>query len=151
MPSITQLSAATITGHITVSDTDPGTTVKSQQITVTFAIVNQAVIELSNTLMVFNNTSNIQNASQLLIVTDTGSAPLNWALSITNSSPVQWLTVDNTSGSLSPGATTDLVNVTCDSTHLTPGTYNATIQVYDTDKGTPVASQTVAVTLVVSP
>lgn len=150
MPSITQLNAATITAHITVSNTDPGTPVKSQQITVTFVIVNQAVISLSDTQMVFDSNSNIQSSSQLLLVTNTGSASLKWALSITNKSPVQWLTVDNTGGVLAPGATTAPVNVTCDSTNLSPGTYNATIQVYDTDTGTPVSPITVPVTLVVS-
>ncbi len=150
MPSITQLNAAAITAHITVRDTDPGTTIKSQQITVTFLIVNQAVINLSDNQMVFDNNSNIQISSQLLLVTNTGSAPLNWALSITNKSPVQWLTVDNMGGSLNPGATTTPVNVTCDSTNLSPGTYNATIQVDDTDTGTPVSPVTVTVTLVVA-
>ncbi len=150
IPSIAQLNASTITAHISVNDRDPGTTVKSQQITVTFVIVNQAVINLSTVQMDFGNNSNIQISSQLLFVTNTGSAPLNWGLSITNTSPVQWLMVDNTGGSLNPGATTAPVNVTCDSTNLSPGTYNATIQVYDTDTGTPVSPVTVAVTLVVT-
>jgi hypothetical protein len=148
-PSITQLSAATISAHITVSDTDLDTTVNSQQITVTFVIVNQAVIDLNENQMSFSHTSNIQTSSQLLIVTNTGSAPLNWALTISNSSPVQWLSVDNTAGTLTSG-TTDFANVTCDSSHLSPGTYSATLTVYDTDKGTPVLAQNVTVTLVVS-
>lgn len=148
-PSITQLSAATYSAHITVSDTDPGTTVKSQQITVTFVIVNQAVINLNENQMSFAHTSDIQVSSQLLIVTDTGSATLNWGLTMSNSSPVQWLAVDNTGSSLTPG-TTDFVNVTCDSTHLSPGTYSATLTVYDTEKGTPVPGQSITVTLVVS-
>jgi formylmethanofuran dehydrogenase subunit E-like metal-binding protein len=149
-PSITQLSAQTINASITVKDSDSGTTVKSQQIAVTFIIVNQAVISLNTNQMSFNNTSNIQVSSQLLIVTNTGSAPLNWALTVSNSSPVQWLTVDNTGGTLAPGGTTALINVTCDSTNLSPGTFSATLKVVDTDAGTPVAPQTITVTLVVS-
>jgi Viral BACON domain len=148
-PSIAQLSASTVKALITVKDTDPGATIKSQQVAVTFVIVNQAVIGLNATQQQFNHTSSIQMSSQLLILTDTGSAPLNWALTITNSSPVQWLTVDNMGGSLSPGIIS-FINVTCDSTNLSPGTYTATLQIYDTDAGTPVTPQTVTVTLVVS-
>ena len=149
-PSITQLGPQTINASITVKDTDPGTTVKSQQIAVTFKIVNQAVISLNANQMSFNTTSIIQVSTQLLTVTNTGSAPLNWSLTVSNSSPVQWLAVDNTGGTLASGGTIALINVTCDSTHLSPGTFTATLKVVDTDSGTPVAPQTVTVTLVVS-
>ncbi|HEV2579773.1 MAG TPA: hypothetical protein VGT44_02880, partial [Ktedonobacteraceae bacterium] len=46
-PSIAQLSAATIKALITVYDTDKGTTVKSQQVALTFVIINQAAITLN--------------------------------------------------------------------------------------------------------
>ena len=148
-PTITQASAGALNALITVTDTDAGAPVKSQQVKVTITIVNQAVISLSKNQFTFNTTSAIPNSSQLLTVTNTGSAPLNWSISITNTSPVPWLSVDNSGGTLAPGGV-DLINVASDSTLLSPGTFTATLAVSDTDAGTPVHAQTITVTLVVS-
>ncbi|HLX58793.1 MAG TPA: choice-of-anchor D domain-containing protein [Ktedonobacteraceae bacterium] len=148
-PSISQVSASVLKALITVKDTDSGTPVKSQQVSVTITIVNQAVISLNRNQFTFSNTAAIPSSTQLLTITNTGSAALNWSLTITNSSPVPWLSVDNSSGMLNPGGI-DLINVTCDSALLPPGTYTATLTAHDTDTGTPVTSQTVTVTLVVS-
>lgn len=148
-PSIAQLPASVASALITVVDTDPGTPVKSQQVKVTFTIVNQAVISISQVKMAFTHDSTITISTQPFIITNTGSAPLNWSIQISNTSAVQWLSVDNPGGTLVPSAS-DFVNVTCDSTQLGPGTYTATIQVVDTDTGTPVAPQTIVVTVTVS-
>ncbi len=148
-PSITQLSAGTVSALITVADTDAGTPVKSQQVKVTFNIVNQAVISLNENAMSFSHTSNILISTQTIIVTDSGSATLNWSLTISNPSPVAWLTTDNNGGTLTPG-TADFANITANSSSLAVGTYTATIHIQDTDAGTPVASQTITVTLVVT-
>jgi hypothetical protein len=149
-PSIAQLSAATIKALITVSDTDKGTTVKSQQVTVTFVIINQAAITLNTNQITFSATlGGYQPSAQSFLLTDTGSSPLNWSLSITNPTPIPWLSVDTTSGTLVPSALT-IVNVMADISNLDAGTYVATIQVYDTDTGTPVQPQTITVTLVIS-
>lgn len=148
-PSITQLAAGTTIALITVFDTDTGTPVKTQEVKVTFTIVNQAVLSLNENLMSFTHPSNIPISTQTLIITDTGSATLNWSLTVSSASPVVWIKVDNTGGSLTSG-TTDFANVTVDSSHLSPGTYTATLRVQDTDAGTPVAPQTVTVTLVVT-
>lgn len=148
-PSITQLAAGNTGALITVFDTDTGTPVKSQQVKVTFSIVSQAVLSLNENLMSFSHPSNIPISTQTLIITDSGSATLNWSLAVSSASPVSWITVDNTGSSLTPG-TTDFANVTVDSSHLSPGTYTATLRVQDTDAGTPVAPQTVTVTLVVT-
>lgn len=143
-PSIAQVQAATVNAVITV-----GSSIKSQQVPVTFVIVNQAQISLNTNALSFNHDTSITNSTQTILLTDTGSATLDWGLTISSSSQVQWLTVDTTTGSLEPSTTT-FINVTCDSSNLQPGTYTATIQLYDTDAGTLVQPQTVTVTLVVS-
>lgn len=151
-PSISQASAGTLNATITVLDTDAGTHVASQQVKVTLTIVNQAVISLNQYQMTFDHSvsQQINVSTQFLMVTNNGSAPLNWSVTISNSSPVQWLSVDNTGGTgLQPGGA-DFINLKCDSTNLTPGTYTATLTLSDTDAGTPVAPQTVTVTVVVS-
>ena len=150
-PAISQAGAGTLNGLITVIDTDAGTPVKSQQVRVMFTIVNQAVISLDQSQLTFNHPANIPISTQLFTITNTGSAPLNWAVSINNSSPVAWLSVDNTGGNgLNPGGV-DFINVKCDSTLLSPGTFTASLTLRDTDAGTPVAPQTVNVTVVVTP
>lgn len=150
-PTISQASAGTLNALITVIDTDAGTPVKSQQVSVTFSIVNQAVISLDQNQLIFNHTSVIASSTQTIMLTDTGSAPLNWSVTINNSSPVAWLSIDNSGGNgLNPGGV-EFINVTCDSTHLSPGTFTASLTLRDTDAGTPVAPQTVNVTVIVSP
>ncbi len=145
-PNIAGSTAGVITGHITISDTDKGTPVQSQQVTVRITISNQAVISVSNASLSFNQTSAITNSSKLLVITNSGSAPLNWTLS----QPLpSWLSVDIPGGTLSPGTST-FVNVTSDSTGLPVGTYTYTLVVSDTDTNTLVPPQKVPVTLTVT-
>lgn len=148
-PMITQVTAGVVDGFITIVDTDAGSPVKSQQVKVTFTIVNQAVIDVDSNQIAFDHNSIITISTQSFLITDRGSAPLNWTIQISNSSPISWLSVDNSGGTLVPSGL-DFVNVTCDSTHLSPGTYKATLQVKDTDAGTPVTPQTITVTVTVS-
>ncbi|HKV59137.1 MAG TPA: choice-of-anchor D domain-containing protein [Ktedonobacteraceae bacterium] len=150
-PTISQASAGTLNALITVIDTDAGTPVKSQQVKVTFTIANQAVISLDQNQLTFNHAANIPSSTQTIMLTDTGSAPLDWAVTINNSSPIAWLSVDNSGGNgVNPGGV-EFINVTCDSSHLSPGTFTASLTLRDTDAGTSVAPQTINVTVVVSP
>ena len=136
-PDITRAPAGFINALITISDTDKGTRVPSQQVAIT--ILNQAVINVSSTTMTFTTT----NSTQSLVITNTGSAPLNWTL-VQPLSP--WLSVDVTGGTLSPGGS-QTVKVTCDSTDLSVGNHTATFVISDTDAGTPVVPQDVQVIL----
>jgi hypothetical protein len=145
-PAIAGSSAGVITGHITISDTDKGTSVQSQQVTVSITISNQAMISVSNPTLSFSLTNAQTNTAQLLVITNSGSAPLNWTLS----QPLpSWLSVDIPGGTLASHLST-FVNVTCNSTGLLAGTYNYTLVVSDTDAKTPVTSQNVAITLTVT-
>lgn len=145
-PNVAQATAGVINGIITISDTDKGSPVKNQQVMVTITINNQAVISVSDTTLTFNHTSTITNSSTLLVITNTGSAPLNW----TFSQPMpSWLTVDIPGGTLAPG-TSALITITCDSSGLPPRSYTYTLVVSDTDPGTPVTPQNIQVNLTVS-
>jgi len=144
-----KVSGATtsVVGHITISDTDKGTPVKSQQVAVTITISNQAVISVSNTSLSCNLNSTTTSSSQQLRITNSGSAPLNWTLS----QPLpSWLSVDIPSGTLGPGLIA-FVNVACNNTGLQAGIYPPyTLVVSDTDANTPVKPQNVQVTLTVT-
>ncbi len=142
-PDVTRAPAGFINAPITISYTDKGTPVGHQQVQVAITILNQAVINVSTTKMTCTTT----NPTQSLVITNTGSAPLNWTL-VQPSQPLpSWLSLDVTGGTLSPGES-KFVNVTCDSTGLPVGNY--TLVVSDTDAGTPVVPQDVQVILTVS-
>ncbi len=145
-PNVAQATAGVINGVITISDTDKGSPVQDQRVTVTITINNQAVITVSETTFTFNHTSIITNSTTLLVITNTGSAPLNWAFSQPMPS---WLTVDMPAGTLAPG-TSALIDVTCDSSGLPPGSYTHTLVVSDTDAGTPVTPQNIQVNLTIT-
>lgn len=148
-PDIAGATAGIINALITISDTDKGTPIHNQQVKVTISIVNQAVINLSQNKMTFNHSSTITNSTGLLVITNSGSAALNWSL-LQNAPPLpSWMSVDLTGGTLAPGTST-FVSVTCDNSGLPAGTYTATLVVSDTDSGTPVASQSVEVTLIIA-
>jgi Viral BACON domain len=145
-PNVAQAQASVINAVVTISDTDKGTPVQSQHVTVTITISNQAVISVSNISLTFNSSSATPGSPQTLTITNTGSAPLNWALS----QPLpSWLSVDIPSGTLGPNMSS-FASVTCDSSGMPPGKYTYNLVVSDTDAGTPVTSQTVVVTLSVT-
>src|SRR5205085_1205969 len=149
-PGVSQAGAGKIVAVITVYDSDKGTRVPSEQVTVTITIVDQPQISLSVNNMVFNQTSEITKSTELLVITNTGSTVLNWALAPSTQPPVPWLSFDNPGGSLISAAAA-LVNVTCDSSQLAPGTtYTAKLVVSDPDPGSPVPPQTITITLTVS-
>lgn len=141
-PDVTRAPAGFINALVTISDTGKGRRLPSQRVAIT--ILNQAVINVSSTTMTFTTT----NPTQSLVITNTGSAPLNWTLGQLQQLP-SWLSLDMTNGTLSPGGS-KTVTVTCDSTGLLAGNHTATLVVSDTDAGTPVVPQDVQVILKVS-
>lgn len=144
-PNVAQASAGTITARISVSDSDPGTSVQSQQITITITIKDQAVISLSMSNMTCDTSSTFRDVSQLLVIQNTGSATLNWVAQ----SSTFWLYASVLTGSIPPGQS-GVIELHCNSSLLSTGTYTASITIRDTDLGTPVAAQTVNVIHMVS-
>jgi len=113
-------------------------------------VLDQAAITLSASTLNFTNSSSTPDTSQLLTITNSGSANLNWSIALNEETGanVTWLSVDLASGTMIPGAQS-VINVHCNSGQLPSGTYKATLTVSDSDLGTPVAPQTVQITLVV--
>jgi hypothetical protein len=140
-------SNGTIKSTLTVVDSDTGTTVPKQQINVSIAITNQPVITLFANKIAFDHGSDNTNTDASLIFTNSGSLPLNWT--IVESEKVPWLSLDETSGPLAAGNSTN-VNVSCNSSQMQPGTYTVTLTLKDSDAGSIVVPQTVTVTLIVS-
>ncbi len=144
-PNAAQANVGTLTTNITVADSDAGSRVFRQKVTVNIVVQGKPQITLSASNMNFSQDNVITESSQLLDISNTGSKTLNW---VTQSS-ASWLSVDIPNGTLDPGKDL-LINVHCNSSSLVPGTYTATFVVRDNDSGTAVTSQTLAVTLVVS-
>ena len=148
-PAVSKAGAGMIAAVLTILDSNKGSQVPQRQVAVTITILNQAQISNSVSHMSFDQSSQITKSTELLVITNTGSAVLNWALAQPGQSQAPWLSVDNNGASLGPSEAA-LVNVTCNSSQLSPGTYTATLEVSDTDSGTHVQPQAITVTLTVS-
>lgn len=147
-PVTTKLGAGSLTGTITIGDSDAGVSIPAQKVAVNITVLDQAQISVSNNTLDFSTDSTLTSSSQLLVITNTGSSNLDWAIT-TPSQSASWLSIDNSGGTLAAGESV-VINVTCDSSQLTPGDYTASLQVSDSDTGTPVTPQTVDVMLTVS-
>jgi hypothetical protein len=144
-PNVLQAKAGTLAAAITVADSDGGTKVLSQRITVNIVVKDQASITLSTNGMAFTHDSLVTSSYQFLVIANTGSQTLNWVAK----SSAPWLSTSTGSGALNPGANT-LINISCDSSALAPGSYSASFVVSDNDAGTTAAPQTLIVNLVVT-
>src|SRR5437588_8870794 len=146
-PNVLQANAGTLAAAITVADSDGGTKVLSQRITVNIVVKGQGQVSitLSTNSMVFTHDSLVTSSYQFLVIANSGSQTLNWVAK----SSAPWLSTSTGSGALNPGANT-LINVSCDSSTLAPGSYSASFVVSDNDAGTTAAPQTLIVNLVVS-
>jgi hypothetical protein len=140
--------AGVFNATLVIQDTDPGTTVKSQQVAVKITISNQAVIGVSTTSIACNLSSTHTSFTQKIQIRNSGSATLNWALS--QSLPA-WISVDTTNGSIPPGFIA-FVNVACNNTGFPANTKTSySLVVSDIDAHTPVIPQNILVTLTVTP
>src|SRR2546421_83482 len=144
-PNVAQAGAGTLYTTLTVADSDPGSKVPAQRITVSIVVQGRAQITLSTSTMDFSHDNIFTESTQLLDISNTGSKTLYWVTKSTAS----WLTVYTPPGSLNPGNDI-LLEVDCNSASLSPGTYTATLTVSDSDSGPAVQPQKLAVTLVVT-
>src|SRR5438270_3839090 len=146
-PNILQANAGTLAAAITVADSDGGTKVLSQRIAVNIVVKGQGQtsITLSTNGMVFTHDSLVTSSYQFLVIANSGSQTLNWVAK----SSAPWLSTSTGSGALNPGANT-LINISCDSSTLAPGSYSASFVVSDNDASTTAAPQTLIVNLVVT-
>lgn len=144
-PTVAKASVGTLATHITVADSDAGSRIPKQTITVNIVVKGQPQISLSLKTIAFNHDSVITQSSQLLDIANSGTDTLNWTIQ----SSASWLTPYTTGGSISPGK--DMITeIFCNSSALSTGTYTATLVVSDSDAGTTVVTQSVPVTLVVN-
>ena len=141
-------NVGTLTATITLADKTAGSTVQSQSVPIVISIRDQADITLSQSTLTFNNTSSFTYTGELVVIGNDGSTDLNWSVAQPTSSAVPWLSFDTPSGTVSSG-TSAALGVYCDSKNLSPGTYNATLIISDSDTGTEVAPQTIHITLIV--
>jgi hypothetical protein len=144
-PKVAQAGVGTLSTTITVADSDTGSKVPKQRLTVNIVVQGRAQISLSTSTMDFSHDSIFAESSQLLDISNTGSRTLNWV----SQSSASWLTVNVSAGSLDPGKDV-LLEVDCNSASLSPGNYTATLTVSDSDSGTAVQPRALAVTLVVN-
>jgi hypothetical protein len=147
-PDVSNVDAGALEGTIIIVDDGAGSRATSQSVPVTINITDQAVISAAPAGLSFDNSGQLATTSQPLEISNAGSAALNWTIAQPGGTAVSWLSLDNNGGSIAPGAT-DIVNVSCTSNGMTPGTYEADLVISDSDTGTAVAAQTIHIVLVV--
>jgi len=147
-PNVAQAGPGVINATIIIADSDVGTTVQSQQVGVSISINKQTpgILGLSTNNLAFSNTTTLNNTTQLLVITNNGIDPLDWSITSSDS----WLSTSDSNGTLVPGESV-VIDVTCASSSLAVGNYDATLTITGSNSGTAVAAQTVNVTLTVSP
>ena len=146
-PSTSAYNAGTLNTMLTIADSDVGTTVASQKIPITITLQSQATIAASPA-NVGLDTSGPGTNTQTVTVTNTGSAVLNWVLTVHIDDPIggTWLTASSTGGTLTAGAS-KAVLITGMSKGLQRGTsYSGTVVISDSDTGTTVSARTVYIT-----
>ncbi len=146
-PVTATYGAGTLTTVLTIADSDVGTTVASQKIPITITIQSQAAIATSPSNIGLDMSGPNTN-TQTVTISNIGSAPLNWTLSVHMDEPVggTWLVVSNTSGTLAAGTSKDIL-VTCVGKGLQKGmSYSGLLLISDSDTGTTVSSRTVYIT-----
>lgn len=143
-PSVQQASAGTIVSTITVEDSNTNQKVLAQQVLVSVTVSDIPVLNLSPNSITFNDNSNNTQGLQLETIANIGSQPLDWQ--IQPSINAAWLSISTINGTVAPGQST-IVDISCDSAALSPGTYTVQLTVSDTDPGSPVPAQIIIVTL----
>ncbi len=146
-PSVQQAGAGTIASTISVQDSDTNQKVPDQSVAVNVTISDIPVMNLSPSNITFSQNSDNPQGLQLLTIANTGSQPLDWQ--IVPSYNATWLSLSITSGTVNPGQNT-IVDITCDSSSLSPGTYTVQLTVSDSDPGSPVPPQVIIVALTVT-
>ncbi len=109
----------------------------------------EAAIVVKPNSLKFSTIQGTNPATQSFTISNTGNTPLNWAVTQSTQPLSSWLSIDISSGTLSPGESA-FINVTCNSSRFPTGNYAVTLVVSDTDIGTPVTPQNVHVTMTVS-
>ena len=175
-PVVASYTPSTLTSTITIADSDPGSTVASQKLPLTITIKSQAAIGVApQTNFNLDTTNNTQDVT----ITDSGTATLNWTAAVQVDAPATnasggvgvvgtgtptpggtgsvgtsgpiggpWLSINMSSGTLAPDQNV-IIQLTCNGSGLTTGTYQGQITLSDSDAGTTVQSRTIYVTFVV--
>jgi hypothetical protein len=147
-PNVAQAGPGVINATITIADSDIGTTVQSQQVGVSISVNKQTpdILGLSTNNLAFGNTTTLNNTTQLLVITNNGTGTLDWSITSSDS----WLSTSDSNGTLAPGESV-VIDITCDSSSLAVGNYNATLTINGSNSGAAIPAQTVNAALTVSP
>src|SRR5258708_40012166 len=87
-----------------------------------------------------NEINLVNDGSQLVRISDTGSSDLHWQASVLNSKSISWLTLSSPQGALAPGKTTAFT-IKANTADLSDGTHSAIVEI----SGQNVASQDIYV------
>jgi photosystem II stability/assembly factor-like uncharacterized protein len=142
---------ATSSGTITITSAEAGNSPQSVTVEVK-EIPSEAKITPSATgLGFFATTCKGSTDPQSFTIQNTGGTPLGWSAAVTYKDATGWLSIDTTSGTVAPGATSPSITVAVDASALDCGQgHSATITLTGSSGGnnvSPVQSRTIEIGL----
>lgn len=121
-----QLSVGKYTATLEIKSNGGNTQVGINLEVIPQSQTKQAKLDASPTTLDYGTLPVGSQAVQVITISNAGTLALSWQVDSGNTS---WLTLDTTSGTIEPGAVSQTVQVTVNTTNLTPQSYSATIQV----------------------
>ncbi len=103
---------------------------------------------VSTSALIFNTIQGKNPTPQAFTLSNPGNAPLNWAITDT-ANPSSLLSISPVNGTVAPGSSIS-ITVTPNVSTATAGVINAIMTVHDTDVGTRLQSQQVALKITIS-
>ncbi len=136
------LQPGTYTASVTI-DSNGGTASIPVSLQIKQRVPPRGVLSVSQTNIDLGQVEQGQQATATFSIGNEGTLALNWQLS---AGSANWLSFDNNSGQIQPGATPQTIHMMADTSSLSVDSYTATVQVSSNG-----GSATIAVTLQVLP
>jgi hypothetical protein len=133
---------------INVNPTASTVTVNPPPVTVTNGPSPIPVVVVDTNVLTFKSIQGNNPAPQSFTITNTGNAPLNWAIK-EDSNAAAYTHLSITHGNVASGNNVS-VTVTPNIAQATASAINGTITIFDTDTGTSIQSQQVALKITIS-
>ena len=124
-----------------------GTSTKQVAITLLVSLPPTPGISVQSSSLIFNTTQGVNPPAQTFAITNIGNAPLNWGITEDANAKAYLTTSLRSSTTGLPPGKSITITVTPNVSNAGPGSIAALITVFDSDKGSSVPQQQVAVTI----
>lgn len=121
----THLAAGNYSGTVTIAA--PSAMDSPATVGITLTVVASAQLAVTPTSLTFSNAVQGTSSTQQVTVRNTGGQGMTWTAAVQTSNGGSWLLLDRAGSTINPGAASQTINVTANTTDLSPGSYSATL------------------------